>query len=191
MKNMTEKFLEVKHWKLFLLTCVLPFMMIADSLFFNPKSGNNSDPDFIINSMYFLLTIIYMGVYYGWFWSVAIKLQSKVPDGVNMKVKKFKILFFSQFISIPLSSNFSSVLSINDVGAFPVEISINPIIPLLYYFSVFCKFYIWYFLAKTLKTVEQQREVNFLDFVGEFLLIWFYPIGVWIVQPKINKINEK
>jgi len=23
-----------------------------------------------------------------------------------------------------------------------------------------------------------------------FFLIWFYPIGIWIIQPKINKMME-
>ena len=61
----------------------------------------------------------------------------------------------------------------------------------LHLFSMFCIFYSLYFVAKTFKTVELQREVNFSDFAGEFFMIWFYPIGIWIVQPKINKMIEK
>jgi len=63
------------------------------------------------------------------------------------------------------------------------------IIP-LHLFSMFCIFYTLYFVAKTFKTVELQREVKFSDFAGEFFLIWFYPIGIWIIQPKINKFIE-
>jgi hypothetical protein len=48
-----------------------------------------------------------------------------------------------------------------------------------------------YFVAKTFKTVELQREVSFSDFVGEFFMIWFYPVGIWIIQPKINKMIEE
>ena len=47
-----------------------------------------------------------------------------------------------------------------------------------------------YFVAKTLKTVELQKEVLFSDFAGEFFIVWFFPIGIWIIQPKINKIIE-
>ena len=63
------------------------------------------------------------------------------------------------------------------------------IIP-LHLFSMFCIFYCLYFVAKTFKTVELQREVSFSDFAGEFFLFWFFPIGIWIVQPKINKMIE-
>ncbi len=60
----------------------------------------------------------------------------------------------------------------------------------MHLFSMFCIFYSLYFVAKTFKTVELQRETAFSDFAGEFFLIWFYPIGIWIIQPKINKIVE-
>ena len=63
------------------------------------------------------------------------------------------------------------------------------IIP-LHLFSMFCIFYSLYFVAKTYKTVELQRQVSFSDFAGEFFMIWFYPIGIWIIQPKLNKIIE-
>jgi hypothetical protein len=61
----------------------------------------------------------------------------------------------------------------------------------LHFFAMFCIFYCLYFVAKTFKTVELQREVTFSDFAGEFFLFWFFPIGVWIVQPKINKMIEE
>ncbi|WP_101311729.1 hypothetical protein [Labilibaculum manganireducens] len=60
----------------------------------------------------------------------------------------------------------------------------------LHLFSMFCIFYCLYFVAKTFKTVELQREVSFFDFAGEFFMIWFFPIGIWIVQPKVNKMIE-
>jgi bacteriorhodopsin len=60
----------------------------------------------------------------------------------------------------------------------------------LHLFSMFYIFYTLYFAAKTVKTVELQREVTFSDFAGEFFLIWFYPVGVWIIQPKVNKMIE-
>jgi hypothetical protein len=63
------------------------------------------------------------------------------------------------------------------------------IIP-LHLFSMFCIFYSLYFIAKALKTVESQKTVSFSDFAGEFFLIWFFPIGVWIIQPRINKLFE-
>jgi hypothetical protein len=47
-----------------------------------------------------------------------------------------------------------------------------------------------YFVAKTFKTVELQKEVTFSDFIGEFFMFWFYYIGILFLQPKINKMVE-
>ena len=55
----------------------------------------------------------------------------------------------------------------------------------------FSAFYCFYFVIKTIKTVELQKELRFIDFAGEFFLICFYPIGIWFIQPKVNKIIEE
>jgi hypothetical protein len=58
----------------------------------------------------------------------------------------------------------------------------------LHLFSMICMFYCLYFNAKALKTVEWQKPVTFKDFAGEFFLLWFFPIGVWIIQPRLNNL---
>jgi len=64
-------------------------------------------------------------------------------------------------------------------------------LPLFQLVALFCVFYIFYFNAKSLKAVELQRPVTFGDYIGEFFLLLFFPIGVWIIQPRINKIFEE
>jgi hypothetical protein len=59
---------------------------------------------------------------------------------------------------------------------------------LTHLFSMFCIFHSIYCVAKTVKAAEWGRDVTFNDFIGEFFLCWFFMIGVWILQPKINKI---
>ena len=56
--------------------------------------------------------------------------------------------------------------------------------------SMFSIFFMMYKAAKTVKIAEFQRKVTFGDFAGEFFLMWFFPLGIWIVQPKINKFAE-
>ena len=48
--------------------------------------------------------------------------------------------------------------------------------------------YVLHTLAKCLVTVEQQRHVVFNDFFLEFILFWFWIVGIWILQPRINEI---
>ena len=74
------------------------------------------------------------------------------------------------------------------------ETDANPIWLLIIFpihlFSMFCIFYLMYKAAKTIKIVEVQKSVKFVDFAGEFFLLWFFPIGIWFLQPKINKLAE-
>ena len=201
MNTVIEKFLKAKHWQLFLLMFGVPllfqiFMMVT--AFAN--IGKDSDPMFMFNyfKLFPIMMIIFMGVFFGWFWSIAIGLQNKIPSTVKMKVTKFKIFFFIPmvymlFITIGIGSLFTWLPEAAksgeqpDVGLFGIGMAV--IFP-LHLFSMFCIFYCLYFVAKTFKTVELQRETTFSDFAGEFFLIWFYPVGIWIVQPKVNKIVE-
>jgi hypothetical protein len=198
---MTDLFLKAKHWQLFLLTIGIPLIfqfLMMGSMISNFTSQTNPDPTMMFNYMKFfpVIMILFMIIFFGWFWSVAIGLQKKVPENITMKVKKFKIFFFIPIVYILI---FLAFISLSMNGLFSTYPEPNAgiigglfavIIP-LHLFSMFCIFYSLYFVAKTFKTVELQREVKFGDFAGEFFMIWFYPIGIWIVQPKINKMIEK
>ncbi|MEZ4777307.1 MAG: hypothetical protein R3D00_29290 [Bacteroidia bacterium] len=152
--------------------------------------GNNPDPDLSLMFTYVkifpVIMVLFMGVFFGWFWSVAIGLQPQVPEEVKMKVNKFKVFFFTPLIYILLFVGVFSTIATGN-GRNP---GIFALIVPLHLFSMFCMFYILYFVSKTIKTVELQREVSFSDFAGEFFMIWFFPIGIWIVQPKINKMAK-
>lgn len=198
---MTKKFLKAKHWQLFLLTFGIPMIfqfVIIGTMFSNVGNANNTDLTFMFSYMKFfpIIMIIFMGVFFGWFWSVAVGLQSKVPEDVKMKVKKFKIFFFIPiaymlFITLFMGIQMNGLMTNGTEPSVGLIGGLVAVIVPLHLFSMFCIFYSLYFVAKTFKTVELQREVNFSDFAGEFFMIWFYPIGIWIVQPKINKMIEK
>lgn len=198
---MTDRFLKAKHWQLFLLTFGIPLILqivMMVSLFTNFASQANPDPTMMFNYMKFfpVIMILLIAIFFGWFWSVAIGLQKKVPENVTMKVKKFKIFFFIPLVYILAFLTFFSVSMSGLVYADPepnagIIGGLFAVIFPFHMFSIFCIFYSMYFVAKTFKTVELQKEVKFGDFAGEFFLIWFYPIGIWIIQPKINKMIEE
>ena len=197
MKNL---FLKAKHWQLFLLMFGIP--MISSFIFIgimvNSFTANpNPDPFIFFTFMKFFPFIMILNIFtlYGWFWSISTGLQNKVPEGVKMKVGKFKIFFFMPllYMLIILVGMVLLIYGIFEGGGEPNLSAVGGIVAViipLHLFSMFCIFYSLYFVAKTIKTVELQREVSFSEFIGEFFMIWFYPIGVWMVQPKINKWAE-
>lgn len=197
---MTDLFLKAKHWQLFLLTFGVPvvfqFGMMA-IIMVTIAVQADPDPNIMFAYMRFfpLIMMLFVAILYGWYWSVAIGLQKKVPENVPMKVKKFKVFFFIPVIYIVVFLGFFTIV-LNRLftdNPEPDIVFLGGLIFVIFplnLFAMFCVFYCLYFIAKTFKTVELQREVKFGDFVGEFLLIWFFPIGIWFIQPKINKMIE-
>lgn len=183
---MKEKFLKAKHWQIFIVTFGLPFLL---DLILMPMSIENTTPGDMIKFMPVIM-IVFMAGFFGWLWSIAIGLQEKVPSDVKMKVSKFKIFFFIPLVYILLIMGFMGTI-FGGVSQEPnvalIGVIMAIIIP-IHLLSMFGVFYSLYFVAKTFKTVELQKEVSFSDFGGEFFLIWFFPIGIWIIQPKINKM---
>lgn len=68
------------------------------------------------------------------------------------------------------------------------DFSTLALIQLLFLTAIFCHIYVIYFAAKTIKTAENKTATKFEDFVAEFFLIVFFPIGIWILQPRINRM---
>lgn len=195
-----DRFLKAKHWQLFLLTFVIPFLLqilFIIQIFFITQQVylNGGAPDSVALAMGGSLftipcfMVLFVSIYLVWIWSVSIDFQKKVPANLIMKVKKFKMLFFFPLVY--------AVVFIVSVTHFPISMRLQPnaiffsVFFSVHLFAMYCMFYSLYFMAKTIKTVELQRKVSFGDFAGEFFMIWFFPIGLWILQPKINKMAEE
>ena len=198
-----KRFLLAKHWQLFLLTFGLAiiFDIVIFTTAFGQMAKGNSLAFFNVFKFFPLIMLIYVGITFGWFWAVGITLQNKVPETVTMKTTKFKIFFTIPFVYILLITIFLGILffpllnspnSGNGFFAAGYQMGIISIIIIpLHLFSMFGILYCLYFAAKTLKTIELQREVTFSDFAGEFFLIWFFPIGIWFIQPRINRLMQE
>ena len=151
-----------------------------------------------------LLMMIPAAVQYGWFWSMAIGLQDKLPKGMKMNVNLFKVFFIiplvflllylffmvSFFGNIENLENLENLEYLENFDNFGLVLFGFFMMFILSLFSMFCAFYQFWFIAKTIKSAQLQREADFGDFVGEFFLVWFYPIGVWILQPVVNRLLD-
>lgn len=190
---MVNKFLKAKHWQVFSSTSgiVIIFLLVMIGFaIFNPDSSRM--PSFIKFAPVTVM-VICMGIFACWVWSIAIGLQSKVPEGIKMKVARFRIFFFIPITLILLFSVFIGAVinGLIDSPITPSDELYKNIFAIIHLFFTFCILHSLYFAAKTFKTVELQRDVTFSNFAGEFFMIWFHPVGIWILQPKINKIIQE
>ena len=185
---MIRFFFKMKPWQLFTLTFGLPFflqiVLMASMAVFR---------DFgYLMVMFFLIMIFYMGSLLGWMYSVSYKFNSLLPEGAKMKLGFFKfaiyypiayILFF-MFIWSGMFYSLAEGIKPN------ADYYFMAIIP-FHFFAMYCMFYILYFTSKTFRTAELQRKIGFSEYAGEFFMLWFYPIGLWVIQPRVNKLYEE
>jgi hypothetical protein len=180
------KFLTFKHWQLFGLLMGIPLIFQIISIG-SIVSSNDPTAEF---KFFPVMMILYLGLFLGWFYSLGTNLHKKLPETVNMNLKKFKIFLLIPSIYMVLFTFYMSSMFSNVSTGIEPNPAIWGIIFPLHLFSMFCLFYCLYFISKELKAVEWQKPVTFSDFAGEFFLIWFFPLGIWIIQPRINKLFE-
>lgn len=190
---MTSLFLKAKHWQLFILFFGLPFVLNIFLMAYMVRGfANNAEftPGWAFAFVVPVIVIAMASVML-WTWSMAIGLQPRLPEGITMKVKKFKFFFFFPIVYILIFLSFfffmfGSAMTGTEPDGFMIY-GFFIIFP-VHLFAMFCMFYTIYFAAKTIKTIEIMMPAKFGDFAGEFFMLWFYPIGVWIIQPRVNKI---
>lgn len=179
-----KTFLSLKHWQLF-------FLFIGPSILFHILTlvshflGNNVNAYIIA---FPAIMIIFIVILFGWLYAIGTNLHKMIPTSVHLNLKRFKIFLAIPFVYMVIITIIMILISTRHFDEVEPSIPIFAGIMPLHFFSMFCIFYCLYFVAKVIKTVERQQEVTFSDFAGEFFLIWFYPIGIWFIQPKINKL---
>jgi hypothetical protein len=181
-----KNFLTLKHWQLFSLLVIIP---VAFQLVMIGLSISNENPVTIILT-FPVIMLFGTGLLFGWLYAVGTHLHSLLPATVSMNLRRFKLFLFIPVIYIFSMLIFITlgILQLININTFdPVIILI--IVP-LHLFSMFCIFYCLYFNAKAFKAVELQRPVKFNDFIGEFFLTWYFPIGIWFLQPRLNKLFD-
>jgi len=183
--------LRLKHWQIFLLLIGLPLIM---QIILIVTMITSEDPFSGFTGTIFIfpiMMIIVTTVFFGWFYAMGTNLHNKLPDSVNMNLTRFKIFLFIPVVYILFICIFMVfVIDYTFANEETPSVGLYGIIVPVHLFSMFCIFYCLYFNAKALKAVELQRRVTFSDYAGEFFLIWFYPIGIWFIQPRINKLFD-
>jgi nitrate reductase gamma subunit len=161
-----RKFLTLKHWHLFLLIFIC-------GAWISPSPLRE-----IINTIAVVTFTL-------WIYAIGVYGQERIVElGLNpMNVKLFKInllvvgvFFLIRFFLFNSEPTTSETIELKDITL---------ILGGLY--SFFAVLQIIIFACKTIAKIELRKEVSFGDYFTNFLLIFFFPIGIWILQPKVNK----
>ena len=130
------------------------------------------------SSSYVFWMSILLGIpLYLWIWSIGTRLHRKQFSKNNVGLYLFKISILFPFIY--LFYVLYRMITIGDIN-----------MP-LHFLAMLSSLYATVFAAKTLKSAELNKNATVSDYLGEFFLIWFFPIGIWVLQPRIQKIIDE
>lgn len=172
---MCSFFLRAKHWQIFILIfgvyCVGQILALKSVV-------HPIDQVAGFGILFWIVMAIFGVCYLTWFWSMGSFLESMAQPELKLKLGLFR---FALVYTVSYAFFFFRfVLNTHPVTTFLI-------VP-LHLIATFCLFYILYFDSKSLALIQRKRPVSFYDYAGLFFLLWLFPIGVWFIQPKINRL---
>jgi uncharacterized membrane protein YeiH len=124
-----------------------------------------------------LFGAIEMIVLLTWFYAIGSAFYNKLRDKGKLNFRIFQISAITPILALLVGGLIRDSLKNNP--------SVILIISLLALFAIF---YCINFAAKVIAIFERNQSVGFADYADNFFLLWFFPIGVWFIQPKIQKL---
>ena len=159
-----ENLLKAKSWIIFTLM-IVGFLLLRFSI------ENDIFTTLILNIFGLLIYMIYP-------LSVGLYLHDHLPKRIELNYTLFIINSFVWFITYAVIMIISDNKGMTFTGF--------SVIPMLYVIYAFLDFLA--FPVRVLKSIELERRAKFGDYLGDFFLILFFPIGIWFLQPRIRKI---
>lgn len=181
------KLLTFKHWQFFGLLIGFPIIFKILLIMGSVLISRNLT---ILIVSFPIILILFAGIFFIWLYALGTNLYKKLPEKVTMNLTKFRISLFIPFVYVLFLCIFMFVMFSNTSLEGETNSAIFVLIGLFFLISIFSTIYSFFFIAKAIKTVELQRPLTFRDFADEFFLLWFIPFGIWIIQPRINKLFE-
>ncbi len=168
----TKWFLRATPSLLFLL---FVFVYLAERLASRTLTGNH---DVLLDAMSAFDGVAVLV----WMWSAGSFLNSIIPT-----VSKFNLSIFRVALVITALYPFLASTRFNNYPS-----SVYSIRSPLHVLGWLCALYVINQVSKALVLAETGNVTSFFDYVLEFLLIWIFPvIGVWFIQPRINRLYSK
>ena len=190
-KSIWGFFLSIKSILLFFLVFILP-LAIATSIQFVPGYWINGAYMFFAVSAIILTTEV---VLYLWMWALGNAYYKASPVREMFSNKAFRLFVWIPLLVTVLFIAFwvygASTIYMGKLSSANMLYStLLYAIPLQLIFMI-GKFYCFYFTAKLLKSAETGKKARFENFTKEFILLLFFPIGLWFIQPRINKLYRQ
>ena len=171
-------FLRLRHWQLFLIAWG-PVTVVLLALF--------KFPEFVPGNFTIVVGVFLIGLAnsFAWVWAMVKELKKLVPF---LSTTLFKIAFWIPFAFIWTVIAFALYnLRIRKVQSINVEIELL-VSAVLGIVSIGCIIYGLIFAGRIIKAAELKKKPSIKEHLIESCLMVVPPIGLWFIQPKLNKI---
>ena len=169
-------FLKLKSWQLFLLLLGIPGT--AHLLLYSVLPGDNTN--FLLLSPFQIILIFLL---LSWFWVLGTRLNQFVSEDLRSTTTLFK---FSIIVPVAITISLQTLLILRPSSSSLPDLLLF-IIP-LYFLFVVCLLYDLNFISKNLVLAEKNDKVKIEEYIGPFFALWFFPIGLWFIQPRVNSL---
>lgn len=176
MNTIRNFFLGGRHWQIFLLLTLPYLAAMAVEVNLAPFPASPTGGNGIGDSLFVGLMLFWMFSALAWFWTLGSFFRSLVEPKRNLRLFRVAIVYPAVFTFALLPVM---------VNPQPARIAIIFPLDLL---AMLCLFYCLYFIARNMVLAETGKAEKFYDYAGPFFLLWFFPIGVWFLQPRINRL---
>jgi len=136
-------------------------------------------PYFLPLVMFGVSTLIFATIFMWWLWTVAETTNSQIPVLQQRPTRLMASGFI--YVLIYIASIFGFLVT-HSMGRGPGAVILIP-----HLLAMVAMFYGLWFTAKQLATLKQNGPPPFLGTLGAFFMLWYFPIGVWFVQPVVRK----
>jgi hypothetical protein len=172
-------FLRAKHWQLFLLLVGVP--VVGQTIVMGLVPVSAPSPQEFGRGLALLVgvTAIWILCLQGWFWSMG-----SFSSSMTARSHQLPITFFRLTVICPAAY----IVILLVAASLRPDLNVVMLLFPLHIVATLCMLYNAYFVSKNLVLAESGRPVTFYKFSGPLILLWFFPIGVWSTQPRINEL---
>lgn len=174
MNPIASFYLGAKHWQLALLSVALTLLQVYALLSDATLVGNPT----ITKTVCSVLNVLFL---LGWMWSVGTFLNSLL-EGTPLE-RDTTPFYISLILPVVLVIIADAAGAQSDPPP-PWTLAVTVI-------AFACLFFNISFVADLLRRAEKHLAGGFGGMAGNFFAIWFFVIGIWWIQPRINKLYAK
>jgi hypothetical protein len=170
MKTIQTWFLRARHWQIFLLL-VVPSFTAEQLAQFSPRASH-IEPILLSASSV---------LWFAWFGSMGLYAQERAKRWIA--VSPGTLFGALVYVAIYEPCNWWYATS-------PTNFPFFALLP-FHLLGLLCMLYILYFISKCLVAAEFEQSTSFSEYVGTILAFLFFPIGIWILQPRVNQLYDE